>query len=670
MRSEFKFNQALFGYDTGHHLLGASVQLPAEIRHLLAVATDLSGSAPPEGFVAAYTGLPLTGTNYYAFFCTWLAPEMPRPGCVWSHVLLIELADFAELPDLGALRSVFRRPSSKQFNEYHSPVEFRTQPLNSTVLAATRIPHANQTLEALYVSPKQSVVIAGDDAEENEDLVLALWSQQWPRLRRSFRFSTGSFADRGRGGAAFDLQVSPKANRRAWQRGGDHLLLDSVDESDRVPSANPQNWIRPALDDLLVPDSAGFRSFLHWNGADINEPRSAFARLASAYERLILRPNEDWADTLRTIGGIFPDQSEAIYLKQSLINSRGLPEANANSGRDLATVSFLLTSDDAKPYEGVPHDVSGLAESLWHSRKNEVLLLLARLIRQQERTSSTAFAAAVANAVDPSELGSISEERPELIPFLLGHCPALASRVETWRLPTYLQWRISEVLAMLPLDAKEWGKIVAAMFLAPTNVAVRDAVERSGPLAIEGAFEWLSSRNAQECLPSQIWREALGPSAADRLRNTEDSSPEQLALCAWFVRPEVARQLLRGSRRDVQRLADQPLETLPALLRLHAAFLLVALGLHIGDIEGVKLLARGFFPVYDALASNNYSSESWGLLSPELPQLGMWREWDRCKKLRRALRNKASPPAAVMLNALVKAATNPEHLALARRIYW
>src|SRR5690348_15482342 len=113
MISGLHLEQALFGYDAGHHLLESSIELPSEVRRLLAVATDLSGSAPVDGFDAAFTGMPLFGTDFYALFCTWLAPEMPRPGCVWSQVLLIETADLERITDLGELRGFFRRPRTK-----------------------------------------------------------------------------------------------------------------------------------------------------------------------------------------------------------------------------------------------------------------------------------------------------------------------------------------------------------------------------------------------------------------------------------------------------------------------------------------------------------------------------------------------------------------------------
>jgi hypothetical protein len=86
-------------------------------------------------------------------------------------------------------------------------------------------------------------------------------------------------------------------------------------------------------------------------------------------------------------------------------------------------------------------------------------------------------------------------------------------------------------------------------------------------------------------------------------------------------------------------------------------------------VAAIKLLARGFFIVHDALASDNYSPEDWLLLSPELPQLGMWRDWDRCKKLRRAVRYCSSEHKPSIIKALLESASSPEHLALAQRLF-
>jgi hypothetical protein len=437
----------------------------------------------------------------------------------------------------------------------------------------------------------------------------------------------------------FDLQIAPATNRRTWQRGDNQPSLESAEIPPGSLATIGQNWIHTALNDLLVPDAAGFRSFLREYGADVSSPRRSFALLTAAYDQLRLRPENNWIERLRYIGQIFPSPSEAQRLKESLITLADLPESERDFAHTWATTSFLLTQEESTAYAGLTPDYSSLASKLWHTGKKEVLSLLAQLVRQPESPAATAFASAVANLIRPDELRLISDERPELIPIIFSRCPKLAFHIDAWQLPENTQWRVYEVLQGLSLGSKEWAEIMAAMVLSATGVAVRDVVAKAGPHAIEGAFRWLESTIANEFLPSQVWREALAVSAASRLRDPEPLSPAKLALCSWLVAPESARQLLSASRQDIQVLA-RSFDALPKPLRVPAAFLLVTLGLRDGNVEGAQLVVQGFTLVHDALASRDYFPESWALLSPELPYLGFWSDWDRCEKLRRAVRNR------------------------------
>ena len=220
---------------------------------------------------------------------------MPRPGCVWSHVLFVDSTTFDALPDLSVLRSLFRRPGLDEVEEYRSPRGLRTENEDRSRLPDQMTTRAEDLLMALYMAPERSVILPGKNAREFENLVFAIWSQQWARLRQSFRFSTGSFADRGRGGLPFDLQVTPETRGRIWERGGGYLLLDNPGKHENaLPIAKPPSWIMTARDDLFYLDTGKFRSFLFAYGRDTKSPRSAFGKLGVAYGRLVLQVGKDW----------------------------------------------------------------------------------------------------------------------------------------------------------------------------------------------------------------------------------------------------------------------------------------------------------------------------------------------------------------------------------------
>lgn len=210
---------------------------------------------------------------------------------------------------------------------------------------------------------------------------------------------------------------------------------------------------------------------------------------------------------------------------------------------------------------------------------------------------------------------------------------------------------------------------MAAMFLTATGVAVREAVQKAGSYSIECAFQWLDSPISQQLLPSQIWRDALAGPAAERLKQDQELSPSRFSFCAWLIPPKILRSIIYPTRQDVQKLAVQPLDDLPLPLRLPTAFVLVTLGLQAEGSLGVKLLKQGFFRVYDALASNEYAypPECWSLLAPELPHSPPWKEWDRCKKLRRAVRKKVLH--CMERDNLLKLADNPERRSVVNDLY-
>jgi hypothetical protein len=118
-----KIHQALHGYSDGHRLLEASMVLPRETERVVLILSDMSGPSMLHGFESYLTGYPLPDAGLYAFARTWYAAEMNRPGCVWTHTLLIENADLAHIRDLRTLVRLFRRPQKGQsWLAYQSPL--------------------------------------------------------------------------------------------------------------------------------------------------------------------------------------------------------------------------------------------------------------------------------------------------------------------------------------------------------------------------------------------------------------------------------------------------------------------------------------------------------------------------------------------------------------------
>ncbi|WP_354234952.1 hypothetical protein [Bradyrhizobium sp. I1.8.5] len=90
----------------------------------LAAARDLASNVslgPGESYL---TGLPLTEPVRYALIRTLPAPEMPRPGCVWSDVLLLDQRLLTTIGSLASLLGEFRHPGEVDRSTYSAHLKW------------------------------------------------------------------------------------------------------------------------------------------------------------------------------------------------------------------------------------------------------------------------------------------------------------------------------------------------------------------------------------------------------------------------------------------------------------------------------------------------------------------------------------------------------------------
>jgi hypothetical protein len=641
MADKIRLQQALFGYRDGHNLLATSTPLTSRVRQFLATITDSSGPENNKSFEGAFTGLPVPETDFYALFRTWTAQEMPRPGCVWSHVILVELADLARIPELLLLGQYCSRPSVPiDLACYEEPLALDVTNTKDIIIYKPDHKRLSYLVRTLYDYPDASVVILDEASSFWENEVFKVWTQQWPRLRREFVFSTGSLGDRRLAGISFDLQIAPISSERLWRRTEDLTLLVRYSPMlDELIGETDDELVSIVEKDLSNASNRSFRQFLFDYGSDVEKPRAGFGKLAAVYKHVRTLSDASWQDILNLVGEFFPSPNEAVRLKKWLITLPVTLNSSAKLERVWSIVSFLLDSQQSVTYPIADFDFANFAHFLWREKRGQTLALLSRLVQQDEKPAALSFAEAIANVVDSCSLRAIAEGNAELVTLVIRHNPALAFEVDTWKLNGHIQTQVFETLKKLSLSPADWGQVVGAMFIAATYVSVREAVTMAAPFAMVGAFRWLDNEVAKSVLPSHSWRDALASAAVEELKRNRYLQPAKLALSAWCIPADELRWVLSASREDIQRLSESSLEDIPYPLRLPTAFLLLTLGLRSEEECGVNLVLKNFFTVHAALASSSHSSESWWLLSPELPSLGWWKDWDHCKRLRRAVRN-------------------------------
>lgn len=120
-----RIEQVLHGYSEGHRLLASSTtELSLSDRRKMSLLSDwneyVSAQDDDSSYLTCYS---LPDSPYYVVAKTWYADEKERPGCVWTHSLLIDLRAFTGFFDYLLLFSYFKQPKGGDYSLYEESIE-------------------------------------------------------------------------------------------------------------------------------------------------------------------------------------------------------------------------------------------------------------------------------------------------------------------------------------------------------------------------------------------------------------------------------------------------------------------------------------------------------------------------------------------------------------------
>lgn len=646
--------QTLHGYDAGHRLLQSSVDLPPDARDVLAALSDLSGTRLSAGFEAYLSGYPLEGTEYYVFARTWLAQEMPRPGCVWTHSLLIRVSDLAFLSSLPRLCALHVRPSQREPKEYSRTLSI---PLSSPFsesdvprLSDAELRLARALVVALYGSDSdQPIVVAASDAGAFEHLVVRLWDQQWPRLRRTFKFCTGALSKRILNGHEFDLQIMPvPAARLAAHNKATVIAAGSADvggssvehasetesQSTTPLSESQQRWLDAIVADVALgePDSA-LRQWTVVLGAEGTGPRSLASESLRLATLLAERPQRV-SEVVRVLAEMYPDAVQGVRVKKAILGPSSDRSRDRRSLSEGDVLTALATTPHAEAFTVLADGIRARAYQYWQSDQHGAAQMLYALSHKSINALGGEVLRGLAEAIPAPEFASFARSRPGLIALAVQTRPALLEEAEIWATPQLAREAL-QALALVPFSVRPSPKLVLPVIARcrlPDSVALSALYSPRELTAALLAFV----RGGES--DSEVAKALLGDTSM------------RCALTAGL--PEIFVQLV-DDLRSLTALADaSELDTLKKIPVLEWQLVTDRHGRNIGSaLASVVLavsmaatereagaLAAGVFPVvYEAVRTGRLAERDWERVVQGLPSVPSWLEWDRCERLRRWL---------------------------------
>jgi len=605
-------HQAIHGYRDGHRLLSSSTSLSADATRAMLVLSDMSGPAMQPGFDEYLTGYPLPSSEFFVLAKTWYAPEMQRPGCVWTHSLLIPRTRVAHITT-GALLEEFRRPQLEGVEKAAAtPIALDDAGGASGGTFGDRAIAA--ALIGAVLGQPRPVLVAIDAAAHLEAVVLRLWEMLWPAERARFSFCTGALMPRSNAGTLLDLQavsraIPPSQFRKSASAA---LVLDL-----RTPS-KPDAWVELMLDGAERGD-ATFRTWLEEAaGADVG--RSIVPSLAPIFGEW-QAPNASARSVLTSIVSAKDLDAKAQSRLVGMAFERADAEAGAARRREL--LQDLCGRRDADLTPVAPMLEEQTRRLFQESRAESTALVLSLLGSELTEVGERVLRTAVLLLV-PNDLETFGDAQAAFLPTIVGANPMLASSPTLWNRAGNRSGEVLSQLTAMNLNDEDRGAAVDAIISSGRDVSVDALLRFGGKVAIFRGLAALVSGAAQF---SWQWRSALSAHPDDVLEWLESlSSPSlrDLEVGSRFLSPKATQARLA----TVWKAGIAGAGTVVTRV---AAFGLT-LALWEADVKS-PLLAACFQLTYDAAGSSRLEYEEWDWLRDHAPSVSWYRDWDQCERL-------------------------------------
>jgi hypothetical protein len=631
-----KIGQMVHGYDRGHRLLATSVALGSESEHIALNLSDLSGARPERGFDGYLTAYPLRRERAYVFARSWYATELPRPGCVWTHSLVMTFAEIAEIVSLRMLLPLFRRPqgeddaASRQYEEeitlqQNWPRDERSysSPRSATTDVGALL------LQHLYTGRRSPVFLLAHDTTQFESLVLEIWDQQWPELRVQSTLCTGSLGLRMLNNRVFDLNVIPRSASRIAQQASSRAVVDP----DSVDDIKSTSWSSYAAGALFEGDDR-LRMVLWRYGPDTEHPWRTYANLARLFFAIELAGKDSSPESVsQFVLSAFPIRTDARKLKSDLFGL-GIVEGTPFNWPVAERLAYFATHS----IEGFV-DVEDLrlrdsAARLAVSDPAFANRLFSTILDNAARgQAAVEVLGGLTDGVDDETLINSIRRNPEALKDVVLCRPEMLYQVAFWR---SVPWRaLSDAESILrQLNDVDVFRLSSALLESGTAIPPDDIVKRS-------------SRQASEALIKYVEREEAGGSAATSLWFESCAKfPNDLMIAS--ISPRVSadgtiQTVLNAVQAKVLGPADSGLADIAKAIRASS-------GRHFGDLRiqillialsypypwAIDAVAATFEDAHDALSRTTPASSPMAI-SFFLPWLLLSAVEDRAENLRKAL---------------------------------
>jgi len=590
--------QCLHGYENGHKLLSSSINFPKQTQSQLLKMSDASITGYSESSSAYLTGYPLKEIGAYALAKTWPAPEMSRPGCVWTHTIIIDYADLAQIIDAEPLLDLFEKPIEDVGLNYKKEISYNSSTLSS--LINFKNDDLRFLMNEIYTYPNESVNFPHLD--QIELLVLQLWSQQWPKLRRSFTFRTLSTSSSA---FEFDLNIRHKGSNTSQS----NILMNE-------PIVN--NWLELALKDAQQYPPGELRKFLWRYGASCIHQREAFIHLIVIYNYMYQVDRIEGTKKALEHCIKWSDCSVTIFL---FVLNELFDRTQDKADINLWKVILNILSRE----KGFDEFNILLIEKLSKLIEKNKIEVVREVLQLNVNIPSIVFE----KIIYITPLSKLER----LLPINnFDIYSAFKVRRDVCVLPLF--WKNQDMVSQEVIDAIDFGdatisEVAEAIFLTTNYKAASELVSKYESKAVVSLLEVLIDSNSQN---TELWLNILLTEKYFLVEALYEFKHIPLGLLANISKSFYPSENIGRNFSDVWvQLIDKSSENI-GKNHLDFAIFLLERALSGVSNEVPRLISLSLDTIAEAICAQGLRYEQWRKLERVLPDVG-WLEWDKCEIL-------------------------------------
>jgi hypothetical protein len=557
------------------------------------LASDLAGPGLGRGFPPYLTGYDLPDDGKYVLARTWAALDVERPGCVYTHSLVLRLEDLTPHRSLSGLLDLFLLTPDR-LAVYERPID--AWPVD----ASRKHNGAVETVGMVLFSTSEPVFVSR--VESADEVAMRLWELQWPRLRREFRFSTCSPVDRSESTQIrFDLQFVTDGGRTQAQTYSRAPIL--------------------VTRDLFTPDPE-FEEFLFRYGPECELGRVGMGVLHSVFAGV--RDGAAAPDILQRLED--EGASGMLGLRRDLFH----PESHLRS--PTATDLMFLTANSGWRRSGLSESDAGAWAQYWLSGPLRDGEWLAELFREPEPTEfGEAFLGEIIQRASVDLVAELDGMMPGVIESFVSAQPSLVRSPDFWQI---VQGGAEPVWQALSDKDVEVTRESALSFLqARPSEPLPPSFARSIGSGV--TFALLDEARQFERAPD-AWLRAISERPLTDIvhwlsEERRPLAPAQLQLVMYALRNDLAGVSPQTWERVLPKSIGLRKLGTKAADRLAVRLMLVGL-----DGIAPSFIGLSFGYLHERLAEAGLE-DGWADLRAVLPDVEVHRFWDKCERLRRGV---------------------------------